>query len=304
MTLLLIIGLVLTGTAVALLARAIALPRIRSAERIQRIASYGAPEAEEVAYGEEGLSGRFDRIAERVGGALIPSLGGDDPEEVRTLLVSAGMYGISPGRFLGYRVFGAAGAGIAWLWLAPLSGVSAALFFIVLPLMVGIGWMLPPVMVRTRADRRLAAIDYELPELIDSLVVTVEAGMGFTGALGLASREIGGPLGEELSLTIREQTMGLSTEAALTNMLKRADTPGMHSFVRSVLQGETLGVSIGEIMRALGTEMRGRRRSAAEERAHKAPVYMLFPLVFFIFPAVFIVLLFPAVYNFSHSFGG
>ena len=124
MTLLLIIGLVLTGTAVALLARAIALPRIRSAERIERIASYGAPEAEEVVYGEEGLS-RFDRIAERVGGALIPSLGGDDPEEVRTLLVSAGMYGISPGRFLGYRVFGAAGAGIAWLWLAPLSGVAA-----------------------------------------------------------------------------------------------------------------------------------------------------------------------------------
>ena len=164
--------------------------------------------------------------------------------------------------------------------------------------------MLPPVMVRTRADRRLAEIDYELPELIDSLVVTVEAGMGFTGALGLASREIGGPLGDELSLTIREQTMGLSTEAALTNMLKRADTPGMHSFVRSVLQGETLGVSIGEIMRALGTEMRGRRRAAAEERAHKAPVYMLFPLVFFIFPAVFIVLLFPAVYNFSHSLGG
>ena len=124
MTLLLIIGLVLTGTAVALLARAIALPRIRSAERIQRIASYGGPEAEEVAYDEEGLSGRFDRIAERVGGALIPSLGGDDPEAVRTLLVSAGMYGISPGRFLGYRVFGAAGAGIAWLWLAPLSGVA------------------------------------------------------------------------------------------------------------------------------------------------------------------------------------
>jgi tight adherence protein C len=80
-------------------------------------------------------------------------------------------------------------------------------------------------------------------------------------------------------------------------MLERADTPGMRSFVRSVLQGETLGVSIGQILRNIASEMRKRRRAVAEERAQKAPVKILFPLVFMIFPAMFVVLLGPAVYS-------
>ena len=88
--------------------------------------------------------------------------------------------------------------------------------------------------------------------------------------------------------------MGLATNEALANMLARADTPGMRSFVRSVIQGETLGVSIGQIMRNLAVEMRKRRRAIAEERAQKAPIKILFPLVFLIFPAMFVILLAPA----------
>ena len=97
--------------------------------------------------------------------------------------------------------------------------------------------------------------------------------------------------------------MGLSTSEALSNMLNRCETPSMRSFVRSVLQGETLGVSIGQIMRNLAREMRVRRRQRAEEKAQKAPVKMLFPLVFFIFPPMFVVILFPALYRFMASFG-
>ena len=85
--------------------------------------------------------------------------------------------------------------------------------------------------------------------------------------------------------------MGLSTNEALQNMLARAETPAMRSFVRSIVQGEILGVSIGEIMRNLATEMRKRRRAAAEERAQKAPIKILFPLIFLIFPAMFVILL-------------
>jgi tight adherence protein C len=91
--------------------------------------------------------------------------------------------------------------------------------------------------------------------------------------------------------------MGLTTNEALKGMLSRADTPGMRTFVRSVVQGETLGTSTGQIMRNLAGEMRKRRRSAAEERAQKAPIKILFPLVFLIFPAMFIVLLGPVVYS-------
>jgi tight adherence protein C len=302
MVLLLIIGLALTGGAVALVARAIALPRIRAAERLEQIGAYGAPPPVGEVGG--GLSAYLDRLAGSLGARVSPTLDGGEEQELRTLLMSAGMYGTGPGLFLGYRVLIMVGLAVMWLWLATLLGVSVAVLFAGIPLTALAGWSFPVAFVRDRAKRRLIRIDYELPELIDSLVVTVEAGAGFAGALTLAAREIGGPLGDEIKLALREQNMGLSTEAALEHMLTRADTPAMRSFVRSVLQSENLGVSIGEIMRSLATEMRSRRRAAAEERAHKAPIKILFPLVFLIFPAVFIVLLYPAIYNLSHAFGG
>jgi tight adherence protein C len=84
----------------------------------------------------------------------------------------------------------------------------------------------------------------------------------------------------------------------------RADTPAMRSFVRAVTQGETLGVSIGDILRSLAIEMRKRRKAAAEERAQKAPIKILFPLVFLIFPAIFIILLGPAIFDFMDAFSG
>ena len=131
----------------------------------------------------------------------------------------------------------------------------------------------------------------------------VEAGLGFSGSMRIAGGGCDGPLGDELRLTLQEQSMGLSTKEALTNMLERCETPSMRSFVRSILQGETLGVSIGAILRNLAIEMRKRRRQLAEERAQKAPIKMLFPLVFLIFPPIFIVLLYPAISSLTQSLG-
>ena len=134
------------------------------------------------------------------------------------------------------------------------------------------------------------------------------AGLGLytavNAAMQLASGRIRGPLGDELRLTLQEQRLGLSTGAALANLMGRCDTPSMRSFVRSVSQGEALGVSIGAILRNLALETRKRRRAHAEERAQKAPVKILFPLVFLIFPPIFIVVLFPAAHNFTSAFGG
>ena len=98
--------------------------------------------------------------------------------------------------------------------------------------------------------------------------------------------------------------MGLSTEESLRNLLARCETAAMRSFVRSIIQGETLGVSIGQIMRNLAIEMRKRRRANAEERAQRAPIKLLFPLIFFIFPAMFVILLAPAVFSLLKAFGG
>src|ERR1043166_582019 len=160
------------------------------------------------------------------------------------------------------------------------------------------------VPVRRRSRKRLEEIDLQMPELIDLLVTTVEAGVAFSGSLRLAATRFQGALGEELRLALQEQEMGLSANEALMNMLGRADTPAMPPFVRSILQGETLGVSIGKIMRDLAVEMRKRRRQSAEERVQKAPTKMLFPLVFLILPAMFVVILGPAALQILHTIGG
>jgi tight adherence protein C len=120
----------------------------------------------------------------------------------------------------------------------------------------------------------------------------------------MASERLGGPLGEELRLTIQEQQLGLSTLDSLQNWLARCDTPAVGSFVRSMVQGERLGISIGQILRNLALEMRKRRRQAAEERAHKSAIKILFPLVFLIFPAMFVVILAPALYRIIDTLSG
>jgi tight adherence protein C len=128
--------------------------------------------------------------------------------------------------------------------------------------------------------------------------------MGFAGSMQMAAERFTGPLGDELRLALQEQAMGLPVDQSLEHMLSRANTDGMRSFVRSIRQGESLGVSIGQILRDLATEMRQRRRAAAEERAQKAPIKILFPLVGLIFPAIFVVVLAPGVISISSTFGG
>ena len=170
-------------------------------------------------------------------------------------------------------------------------------------LMAVLGWIAPVSIVKGRAKKRLAEVDYSLPELIDLIVVSLEAGIGFAGSLNVAADRILGPLGEELRLTNQEQRMGLQGWEALENFQKRCPTDTVKSFVRSVVQGERLGVSMGQIMRNLAVEMRMRRRQLAEEKAHKAPIKMLFPLVFMIFPSMFVVLLGPAMYSIIDNLG-
>ena len=307
MTLVLLLGLLLLGTSVALAARALAAPRSKAAARLSEIESYGfaadpsvaEPVGVPVARDEDsGLAGAISSM----GNLVAHRFGRVRESDLRNELMAAGMYTTTPGTLLGYRVLCALDLG-ALMAIAGAASDKPALFILLTILAVAVGWMAPLVVVRRRASDRLDKIDRELPDLIDLLVVTVEAGLGFSGSLRVAARELTGPLGNELRLTLQEQTMGLAMNEALTNLLKRADTDAMRSFVRSVIQGETLGVSTGQIMRNLAVEMRKRRRQAAEERAQKAPIKLLFPLIFFIFPTRFIVLLLPAIFQLKDAFG-
>src|SRR5881392_806542 len=301
MILLLLIGLALAGIGCALLARAAMGSRAGDTQQVARIKRYGFTRSRS-GQAKEAVGGIVGRAAESVGTKLAPDPG--KTNELRRQLVSAGMYRVTPGRFVGYRLLATVGFPLIWIWLARSTGMASAVAILGVVGCAALGWFGPAQIVKDRAKRRLGEIDYELPELIDLLVVTIEAGLGFLGSLQMAAKRLQGPLGDELRLTLQEQNMGLSISEALHNTMLRADTPSMRSFVRSVTQGERLGVSIGQIMRDLAGEMRRRRKASAEERAQKAPIKILFPLVFLIFPAMFIVLLGPALMQFLHAIGG
>jgi tight adherence protein C len=299
----LLFGLALAGTSAVLVAKAAVMPRLRASESLGRIVSYGFTSQQTEDEGRGPARSVVDGMAALVGGAA-GRFGGFREASLRRELVAAGIYGLAPRKFLGYRILCAVSVPATWLWFASTGGYSATVAFLGVPVALLMGWTAPMTIVRRRSRRRYEAIDYELPNLIDLIVVTVEAGLGFTGSIQLAAERFEGPLGDELRLTLQEQSMGLSGKEALRNLLERCDTPLMRAFVRSVLQGETLGVSIGQIMRDLAVDMRKRRRQAAEERAQKAPIKLLFPLVFLIFPAMFVVILGPAVFAFLKAFGG
>jgi tight adherence protein C len=301
MVLLLLIGIALAGLGCALIARAAFGARDGDTTHVSQIKRYGFTRSRS-GQAKEALGGIVGRAAESVGAKFATQP--EKMSELRRQLVSAGMYRITPGRFFGYRLLATAGLPLIWIWFATSTGMSPIGAVLGVAGCGGLGWWLPSQVVKDRARRRLAEIDYELPELIDLLVVTIEAGLGFVGSLQMAAKRLHGPLGDELRLTLQEQNMGLSISEALHNTMLRTDTPAMRSFVRSVTQGERLGVSIGQIMRDLAGEMRRRRRASAEERAQKAPIKILFPLVFLIFPAMFIVLLGPALMQFMHSISG
>jgi tight adherence protein C len=283
------------------LVRYVGVSRGRGDSPLDQISAYGFTAIKQDAGEAERTP--FAEIASAVGRRLKGTRIAKSEEEMRGLLVQAGMYGTSPDRLLGSQLFTALGLGILFIWLSVAGGVNPGLIvFIAIFAIVG-GWMLPLAYVRRKIRVRHDQIEYELPELIDLLVVSLEAGLSFPGSMRLAADRVRGPLGQELRLTLQEQNMGLSPEEALTNLQQRADTPGMAVFTRSVIQGQALGVSMGQIMRNIAEEMRKRRKAAAEERAQKAPIKMLFPLAFLIFPAMFVVILLPAFLTIAEQFG-
>jgi tight adherence protein C len=295
-----LLGLLLTAAAVTFIARAFIVQRLRTAETLGRIGHYGFLGPAHFLR-REGLRSLIDNAAAGLGQLLTEQLKLVNEEYLRKQLVAAGMYRTSPRKVIGYQLLLGVALPAIWIWIAVGVGVSTALTILGVLLALVIGWAGPSFVVRQRADARLYKIDYAMPELIDLLVVGVEAGLSLSAAVQLAGEQLKGPLGEELRIVLQEQRMGLTPVQALENMLGRVPTPAVESFIRAMMQGQALGVSIGQILRSLALEMRKRRRAQAEQQAQKAPIKMLFPLVFLIFPALFVVILGPAVASVFHA---
>jgi tight adherence protein C len=304
MTLIVILAVVLAGAAVSLVIRAALLPRIRYGENLGRIAAYGFRGGAAAAVERPVRSPVFPQLATRLGRLLTPDTPGDRQRQLRKIILAAGLWETKPATVVGYRVLATGILGGLTLWTATKSGWSPVLGAIATVYAVGLGWIGPVFLLKSRGRRRTERIELELPELIDLLVVTLEAGIGFNSALQRSAERMRGPLADEIQLTLREHHLGLGMDQALANLLERCDVPSIRAFVRSIVQSEALGVSIGQVMRDLAGDMRKRRRQIIEEKAQKAPIKMLFPLAFMILPALLLIVLFPGLYSLMETLSG
>jgi tight adherence protein C len=301
----LLLGVLLTGVTAVFAARALAVGAVRREETLAQIDSYGfardLPEADTSR--PAGPRAMLDSLATMLGKLAVPRLGSARMAELRTMLRAAGLYRTELESFVGYRLIATIGLPVLLLFLSTSSGGLSVRTFVLILMGGLLGWVLPGMFVKRRGAKRLHEIDLEVPELVDLLVTTVEAGVGFAAALQLVARRVEGPLGQELRITLREQGMGLTIEDALENMRNRIDALSVRTFVQAIVQGQLLGVSIGKILRDLAVDMRKRRRQMAEERAQKVPTKMLFPLVFLIMPALFIIVLFGPILGLAKTLG-
>jgi tight adherence protein C len=255
-------------------------------------------------YGRVRLASRpgAERFGERVVDPLKARLAGwtlrlnpkASVESAAAKLLSAGMArSLSPQGFLAAKAAAAIGGLVLGVAVgSSMSGPLGGMLFAVMA--AAVGFIVPDYVVGSRARRRRETIRAELPDALDLLTVSVEAGLGFDGAVAKLIDHMDGPLVEEFELTLNEMRIGESRQDALKRMATRVDAPEVQAFTRAIVQSDQLGMSLGRILRVQAADSRLRRQAAAEERAMKAPIKMLFPTVMFIFPAMFIVVLGPA----------
>ena len=189
--------------------------------------------------------------------------------------------------------------------LATSSGLVSVSEDMILPLCVGgvlSGFMMPEVYIKNVTSRRREVLNYVLPEGLDLLTICVEAGLGFDGAIAKLTEHLEGPIVEEFTLTLNEMRIGESRHDALKKLAERAAAPEVGHFTRAIIQADVLGISLGRILKVQASDTRDRRQAAAEEKAMKAPIKMLFPTVIFIFPAMFLVILGPAMLTINEIF--
>ncbi|HEY0415563.1 MAG TPA: type II secretion system F family protein [Gaiellaceae bacterium] len=215
-------------------------------------------------------------------------------ERLPQRLAAAGLAGrVTVESFLALRVGFAVVGALAGLCLAAVAGAGARAPLVCVAF-GAVAFLVPSYLLERLARGRRRRIHEELPDALDLLAVTVEAGLGLYAAVARIAETTTGPLADEFALVLTELRVGDSSERALKRMAKRLHSPEVESLVRSLIQGEQLGLSLAQTLRNLAEDVRQKRRLAAEELAAKAPVKMLVPTALFIFPALFVVILGPA----------
>jgi tight adherence protein C len=299
---LIVLGVLCLAGSAYLIGEAVTLPARERRTSVKRAASYGKFRTvlgvRQLPFSERVLEPMGNRLA----GWTLKLHPRTTVDGVSTRLLAAGLgRTISPTTFLAFKSALALGGALlgAVLGGAAIGPGGVLLFSIALG---GFGFIAPDFAVSAKARSRKDNIRAELPDALDLMAVSVEAGLGFDGAISKLTEHMQGPLADEFALTLSEIRIGESRQDALKKLADRTSTPELSSFVRSIIQADQLGISLGRILRVQATDSRLKRQAAAEEKAMKAPIKMLFPTVMFIFPAMFLVILGPAFLNLSKIF--
>jgi len=196
----------------------------------------------------------------------------------------------------------AASAGFGFLLIFAMGATIGPVQLGIMGGLALVGFYMPFHIVTSRARQRQTAIIKSLPDAFDLITTCVEAGLGLDAALSRVAEKVQGPFSQELARSLRDIALGKSRKEALKELGDRTQVPDLMQFCNAVIQAETMGSSVGTVLRVQSEQLRVRRRQRAEEQAYKAPVKMLFPLVLCIFPTLFIVILGPAVITIMQGF--
>jgi tight adherence protein C len=247
------------------------------------------------------------RVLKPLSGSALGAIGKLTPvaqrDRVRAQVTQAGLSAsIRAEDFLAIQVLTTAlgvALGLAYLGFGP---SSSKIRLLVAVFLIAAGFLGPQAWLTRKVDARKQQIFLDLPDILDLLAISVEAGVGFEGAMAIVCQHFDSPLAVEFSRSLKEMELGLPRREALQNLKHRTEVPELSNFVLALVQADALGMPIGRVLHTQAVEMRSKRRQWAREKAGKLPVKILFPLVLFIFPPVLIVLIGPAASQIAHAF--
>ena len=223
-------------------------------------------------------------------------------EQLRHRLLISGMSAkLGPEEFVVLQGVGLGAGLLLGLLVGQSSGYTGFGLFRIVIMLAAIGVFAPVAWLRRKQDERQASIKRDLPDVLDLLAISVEAGVGFEGAVEVVTRHFDSPLATEFSRTLQEMELGLPRRDALQNLKRRTEVPELSNFVLILVQADALGMPIGRVLRTQAVEMRLKRRQWAREKAAKLPVKILMPLTLFILPALFVVILGPAAMSIAKN---
>jgi tight adherence protein C len=241
-------------------------------------------------------------LLEKVSGLAQRFTPSNSIEAVRHKLELAGIaHKIKPAQFLGIRMIGSLALGILSLLVAFAGSIPLAQRLLMIVVAFALGYLVPGIWLGSKIKRRQDDVQKALPDALDLLTICVEAGLDFTSSMQKVAEKWDNELSAAFMRTVQEMQLGKLRREAMRNMADSMDVPDVTSFVAAIVQADALGVSMAKVMRIQSDTMRMKRRQRAEEKARQAPVKMMLPLVFFIFPTILIVLLGPAVIQIKNT---